>query len=172
MKKQVLIKEGAFLNMIVSAAETFKLETYGILLGYRTETGYTVEYAIPLVTPERSPYHIKPNPRREARIKELISSLQLGVEIIGDFHSHTQLKDVKALPIPSPDDIAGMEEGNVYIIIAINEKERDVEWQHNVDDSISGTLENFHLKMRAFEMRGKRQYRSLKVICPVATGIV
>jgi len=89
---------------------------------------------------------------------EPILSKFVKLQIVGDFHSHTPYGDEKGIPIPSNEDVKGMEKDNLYIIIAINELHTTKSWKENRDGSISGSMGNFFFKILAY-------------FCPDANGI-
>ena len=63
------------------------------------------------------------------------------LQIIGDFHSHTQFGVTKGLPIPSDEDIKEMKDGQVYLMVAINNNEKHLTGDENPrDGAISGSV--------------------------------
>ncbi len=169
-RESVIIKERAFWSMVLSAIEVFHLETLGLLLGMKGEGKYIVEYAIPYQSAQKQKTWVSPNERRASRVKKIISILP--VDVIGDFHSHTEIGKEKATIVPSGDDIADMEKDQIYIIMALNESEKRVEWHNNTDGSISGTLGGYHIRMVAHECYARgRHYRNAEIICPAAVGL-
>jgi hypothetical protein len=169
-RKSVIIKERAFWSMILSAIEVFHLETLGLLLGMRGEDKFIVEYAIPYQSAQKQKTWVSPNERRASRVRKIIDILP--IDVIGDFHSHTEIGETKATVVPSGDDIADMEEEQVYVILALNESEKTVKWHQNQDGSISGTLGGYHIRMIAHELdkRGRR-YKNVEIVCPAAVGL-
>lgn len=170
-RKNVIIKERAFWSMVLSAIEVYNFETLGLLLGIKGEETFIIEYAIPFQTAQKAKTWVSPNERRASRVKKIVHLLP--VDVIGDYHSHTELGDSKALPHPSGEDIADMDEGNVYIILAVNESERTVEWHTNTNGSISGTLGGYHIRITASEYikKGRLHYKHVEIICPSAVGL-
>ncbi|MEO0246536.1 MAG: Mov34/MPN/PAD-1 family protein [candidate division WOR-3 bacterium] len=174
--KRLVIEPPAFLSMIVSTVETYKLENYGLLLGYKLTYGFVVEHAIPIISAKRSVYSVGFNKKRERRVLEIIRNVQMGLEVVGDFHSHTGLKNWPAEPVPSPDDVASMERGKVYIIISVNEsrftKVAFSSWQYIQEGTgLKATLLGLEMVMKAYEYTGDDKVSELRVICPLATGI-
>lgn len=167
--KVAYIKERAFLAMVLSSIEVYKHETLGLLLGYKGGNEFIVEYAIPFQTSIKGYSWVSPKPTISERIKELVKNLP--VQVIGDFHSHTEFGEHKAVPIPSGDDIADMEKGNIYIIVAVNDKEKDEKWGYGKNGEISGTLGDYHLSIAAATLKGSYSYERVKIVCPSATGI-
>jgi proteasome lid subunit RPN8/RPN11 len=169
MEKVVHIKERAFLSIVLSAVEVYKHETIGLLLGYRGIDKFFVEYAIPYQTAVKGYAWAMPPEKATERMTKILKNM--AIDVIGDYHSHTEFGEMKARPIPSGDDIADMIQGRVHIIIAVNDKERKARWHHNRDGSISGTLGNYWLKIASAEAYGNYRYKRVKIICPSATGI-
>ncbi|OQX51515.1 MAG: hypothetical protein B5M53_10975 [Candidatus Cloacimonas sp. 4484_209] len=170
-RKSVIVKERAFWSMVLSAIEVYHLETLGLLLGIKGEDTFIVEYAIPFQTAKKAKTWVSPNEKRASRIKKIVHLLP--IDVIGDYHSHTELGENRAFPRPSGDDIADMEKNNVYLILALNESNKVVEWHSNSDGSISGTLGGYHIRINAHEFVGKRGlgYRGVEIICPSAVGL-
>ena len=167
----IIVKERAFWSMVLSAIEVYHLETLGLLLGLKGEDTFIVEYAIPYQTAHKAKTWVSPNEKRASRLKRIVHLLP--VDVIGDYHSHTELGNSKALPHPSGDDIADMEAGKAYLILAVNECNRTVEWHNNTDGSISGTLGGYHIRITAHEYvkKGWRHYKNMVIICPSAVGL-
>ena len=170
MIKEIVLQAPAFVPMVLSALEVYHMETFGLLLGYRGDRFY-VEQAIPIQTAERSLYWTRPKEERENRIVELSEKLGLGYEILGDYHSHCMLGNSRGIAMPSNEDLATMEEGNLYIIIAVNKAKRKTRWKLLSDGSLGGTLGGYNIKIAAFTPWGNWRYRKLRVLCPIATGI-
>jgi len=167
--KEVHLKERAFLAMILSAVEVYKQETLGLLLGYKGKDIFVVEYAIPYQTAVKGYSWVSPKSRASERMAEILKSMT--IDVIGDFHSHTQWGDFKGEPIPSGEDIGDMELGKVYLIVAVNDKEKDEPWHHKEDGTIVGTLGDYALEIGAHIMVSNYKSKPVKLICPSATGL-
>jgi len=168
-RPKVFLKERAFLSIILSVVEVYKKETLGILLGYGGGNEYIIEYAIPFQTAEKGFTWVEPRERMSDRMLKIVECLP--IDVVGDYHSHTELGESKAKAQPSGVDVASMEKGKIYLIAAVNEKERQEPWNMNEDGSISGTVSDFHIQIGGFSMIGEYKYRRVEVICPAATGI-
>ncbi len=166
---KVYIKERAFLAMIISVVEVYRRETLGLLLGYRGRNSYVLEYAIPSQTAERMYSWSEPRASAVERMSKITKNLT--VEIIGDYHSHTEFRGDKARAIPSGEDIADMQMDHVHIILAVNPNKRRLRWRQNSDGSISGTISDYHIKISAATPISDYKYRRVKIVCPSATGI-
>ncbi len=167
----VYLKERAFLAMILSSVEVYHHETLGVLLGYKGEDSFVVEYAIPYQTALKGLTWVEPRPRRTKRLERILEKMP--VEVIGDYHSHTEIGKSQALPRPSGDDVADMEEGKVHLIVAVNGKQKDRKWRHNRNGGISGTIGRYQLDIGAAVVakKGRWGYKIAKIVCPSATGL-
>ncbi len=169
MKCTVYIKERAFLAMLLSVVEVYRRETLGLLLGYRGENRFFVEYAIPFQTAEKKFSWSAPKASAVSRMTDIIRNMS--IDVIGDYHSHTQFRGEMARAIPSGEDIADMQKGNVHIILAVNPRKKTVRWKENADGSISGTISSYHIRISAATPVGEYKYKRVKIICPSATGL-
>ncbi|HEX3034625.1 MAG TPA: Mov34/MPN/PAD-1 family protein [Thermodesulfobacteriota bacterium] len=161
---KVFLSESAFMGLILSSIEVYKRECLGLLLGYKLEDRFIVEYSITYQSAKRMRNGVSSNHLRHTRIEKVLSRFDR-LELLGDFHSHPQYGLYKGIPQPSPLDINDMKEGKLYMIVAINDNERLVHWGENRDGTISGTLDNFHFKISAYHFDGKRIRRS-QIKCP------
>lgn len=146
---KVFLSEDAFMGLLLSSAEVFKRESLGYLLGYRLEDRFIIEYAFSLQTAKRRRRGVVFHHRDHKKIEPILTKFEK-LQIVGDFHSHTPYGETKGLPVPSPEDIKGMEPDNLYIIIAINNLHKSRHWKENRDGSISGSLGDFFFKISAY----------------------
>ncbi len=168
---KVYLSENAFMGLLLSSAEVFKKESLGYLLGYRLHDRFIVEYAFSLQTARRKRRGVIFHHRDQKKIEPILSKF-VKLQIVGDFHSHTPYGDTKGIPIPSTEDIKGMEKDNLYIIIAINELGTTKPWQENKDGSISGSMGDFFFKISAyFYPSVKNTPRKAFIYCPFPPGL-
>ncbi len=146
---KVYLSENAFMGLLLSSAEVFKKESLGYLLGYRLHDRFIIEYAFSLQSARRKRRGVILHHRDKKKIEPILSKF-VKLQIVGDFHSHTPYGDAKGIPVPSAEDIKGMEKDNLYIIIAINELNSTKIWKENKDGSISGSMGNFFFKISAY----------------------
>ena len=168
---KVYLSENAFMGLLLSSAEVFRNESLGYLLGYRLEDRVIVEYAFGLQTAKRRRRGVMLRNSDQKRIEPILSNFEK-LQIVGDFHSHTQYGEKKGIPIPSPEDIQEMEKDNLYIIVAINEMKRSRPWKENRDGSISGSMGNFFFRISAYLspfVRGAPQ--KAPIFCPFPPGL-
>ena len=166
---RVFLKERAFLSIVLSVIEVYKKESMGLILGFGGGDEFIIEYAIPYQTAEKGFTWVEPRERISERMLKVVE--QLPIDVLGDYHSHTELGDSKAKAHPSGVDIASMEKDKLYLIVAVNEKEKFEPWSMNADGSISGTITDFHIQIAGFYMVSDYKYRRVEIICPSATGI-
>lgn len=168
---KVYLSENAFIDVLLSSAEVYRKECLGFLLGYRLEDRFIVEHAFSFQTANRKHKAVVVHEKNHKKISPILSRLDK-LQIIGDFHSHTQFGSTKGLPIPSEEDIAGMEESQIYLIVAINDNEKTVEWGENRDGTLSGSVGDVFFKISAYFINGKKATKRAKIHCPFPPGFL
>jgi len=168
---KVYLSENAFMGLLLSSAEVFKKESLGYLLGYRLHDRFIIEYAFSLQSARRKRRGVILHHRDKKKIEPILSKF-VKLQIVGDFHSHTPYGDAKGIPVPSSEDIKGMEKDNLYIIIAINELNSTKIWKENKDGSISGSMGNFFFKISAYFYPDVNSIpRRSTIYCPFPPGL-
>lgn len=167
---RVYLSENAFIDILLSSAEVYRKECLGYLLGYRLEDRYIVEHAFSFQTATRKHKTVIVHEKNHRKITPILERFDK-LQIIGDFHSHTQFGSTKGLPVPSEEDIAGMEQGQIYLIIAINNNEKTVGWGENRDGTISGSAGDVFFKISAYFINKKNTKRA-KIHCPFPPGLL
>jgi proteasome lid subunit RPN8/RPN11 len=162
---RVYLSENAFIDLLLSSAEVYKKECLGFLLGYKLEDRFIVEHAYGFQTADRKPKGVVSLDKSHKKIEPIISRLDR-LQIIGDFHSHTQFGPEKGLSSPSPEDIDGMSPDHIYLIIAINNNRKTMTWAENRDGTISGSASDFFFKIAAYYLSVSRAVRKAKIHCP------
>ncbi|MDD2889384.1 MAG: Mov34/MPN/PAD-1 family protein [bacterium] len=165
----VLIQERALLSMVLSCIEVYHHEALGLLLGHIGIDKYIVEYAIPYQTAMKGYSWVAPKSNAADRMNKILKCLPLS--LIGDYHSHTQWKTLRGEPTPSGDDIADMECGRVYIIMAINDKVKPEPWRITENGFITGTLNEYKIDIGAYTCPADYNSKPVKIICPSALGL-
>jgi len=166
---RVYLCENAFIDLLLSSAEVYKSECLGFLLGYKLEDRFIVEHAFSFQTASRKLKGVISHDRRHKQIEPILARLDR-LQIIGDFHSHTQFGEHKGLPNPSQEDIDGMKAHHIYLIVAINNNEKTKPWTENRDSTISGSVDNFFFKISAYFLNGGASVRKAKIHCPFPPG--
>jgi proteasome lid subunit RPN8/RPN11 len=146
---QVYLNENVFMGMVLSCVEVFKKECFGLLLGYRTPEKYIVEHAIPYQTVRRGHNWAELRSDKWKVIQEILRNFPK-LDVLGDFHSHTMYRDIKAQVSLSRDDIEYMDPDDLQIVLAVNENKRSREWSLNSDRTISGSIDKFYFKIAAY----------------------
>jgi len=162
---RVYLSENAFIDLLLSSAEVYKKECLGFLLGFKLEDRFIVEHAFSLQTADRKPKGVVSLDRSHKQILPILERLDR-LQIVGDFHSHTQFGPKKGLPLPSQEDIDGMSADHVYLIIAINNNRKTMIWSENRDGTVSGSVGNFFFKIAAYYLAGPSSLRKVKIHCP------
>jgi len=167
------VSQNAFWGLLISAAEVYKRECFGLLIGYRVRRGrqemYIVEHALPYQTAGRRHKGVVSNPRAHKRIERFLSSIPQ-LSVIGDFHSHTMWGYSRAASNPSDTDLEGMVPHQVYIIVSVNDRLRVVPWNYNDDGSLSGTTSEHHFRLTAYAVTAEGEQRRMPILCPYAIG--
>jgi proteasome lid subunit RPN8/RPN11 len=166
---RVYLSETAFMDLLLSAAEVFKKECLGYLLGYRLEDRFIVEHAFSLQSASRQRRGVDLSVANKRKIEPILEKFHR-VQIIGDFHSHTPYGESRGLPVQSAEDVAEMKPGNIYFIVAINNRPKAVPWKENRDGTISGSVERFFFKISAYYLNGTGEPRKSKIHCPFPPG--
>ncbi len=162
---QVFINEAAFWGLLVSAIEVYKKESYGLLLGHRDGEMFMVVNAIACQKAERHATWVKARDRAYSRIVNFFENLP-NLYIVGDFHSHPQHNTAL-----SEDDLYGMRPDHVYVVIEIKDKAKDKYWSYNEDGTLSGTTDNWFIKIAAYYIDPEtNKHRMADVLCPFAIG--
>lgn len=162
---RVYLSENAFIDLLLSSAEVYKKECLGFLLGYKLEDRFIVEHAFSFQTADRKPKGVVSLDRSHKKIEPIIKRLDR-LQIVGDFHSHTQFGLEKGLPSPSQEDIDGMSPSHIYLIIAINNNRKTMVWAENRDGTVSGSVSSFFFKIAAYYLSGRSSVRKAKIHCP------
>ncbi|MBI4698440.1 MAG: Mov34/MPN/PAD-1 family protein [Nitrospirae bacterium] len=168
---KVFLSEDAFMDLLLSSAEVFKKESLGFLLGYCLEDRFIIEHAFSLQTAKRKRRGVLFDHKDHKKIEPILSKFEK-LQIVGDFHSHTPYGEARGIPIPSPEDIKGMEVENLYIIVAINDLQQSRSWRENRDGSISGSVGDFFFKISAYFYPGVNSTpKRARIYCPFPPGL-
>lgn len=167
------ISQNAFWGLLISAVEVYKKECFGLLIGYRDRKGdqemYIVEHAIPYQSAGRRHKGVVSNPRAHRRIERFLRNMP-HLSVVGDFHSHTMWGYSRAASHPSPTDLEGMEPENVYVIVSVNDRLREVPFNYNDDSSLSGTTDEHYFRLTAYTVTATGEPRRTPILCPYAIG--
>jgi proteasome lid subunit RPN8/RPN11 len=169
-KVRAYLTEDAFWGVVVAAVETFRKECFGLLLGHPAEDRFIVERAVVHQMASRHTSWFRPNPRAHGRMEKVLGHIG-HLSVVGDFHSHPASHGEKGGYEPSPKDIERMERGQVYVIAEVNDKEKGQAWRYNSDGTLSGTIDEFYVKLSAWKRNDRNGKASIiPVECPFALG--
>ena len=166
---RVYISENAFVAMLLSSAEVYKKECLGFLLGYRLEARFIIGNAFGFQAADRRHNGVVYSDAQKRKIDPILEKFDK-LQIIGDFHSHTQFGTNRGIPCPSREDIDSMAQEHIYLIVAINNNRKTLSWAENRDSTISGTVDNFFFKISAYFLNGNASVRKAKIHCPFPPG--
>jgi proteasome lid subunit RPN8/RPN11 len=152
---QVYLNENVFMGMVLAAVEVYKRECFGLLLGYRMPGKYVVEHAIPYQTARRGHSWAELRSDKWKVLQEILRNFPK-LDVLGDYHSHTMYRDVKAQVSLSKDDIEYMDPNDLQIVIAVNQNKRSRDWSLNSDRTISGSIDKFYFKIAAYYFANRR----------------
>ena len=170
MSTEIFLSDKAFMSIILSTVEVYHYECLGVLLGYKTTGLIVIEYAIPFQSARRKPSEVEPNWRRELKVLEILPEL-VQLEKLGYFHSHPQWGKRKGRAELSEEDIDSMEEGDLELVISINDTNRRINWRESKEGRLYGTLGNYLINIAGFYIRKKdSEIMQYRVICPYAVG--
>ena len=169
MSTEIFLSDKAFLSIILSSVEVYKKECLGVLLGYRTHGRVIVKYAIPFQTAERTYSEVEPNWRREAKVLEILPNL-IQLEKLGYFHSHPQWGRQKGRAELSEGDIDSMEEGEIELVVAINDARGKMPWGES-NKRLFGTLGGYRIDIAGYYIRtSDGEIMQYRILCPYAVG--
>jgi proteasome lid subunit RPN8/RPN11 len=160
----------AYTGMVLAALESFSKECYGLLLGQRTRDALVVQYAIPYQTADRHSSWVQRNESAHRRMEKFLSNLT-HLDLIGDFHSHTQRGDHRAMCRLSREDRDSMSPNEVCIILAVSHRHNYQPWRLNRDGSLSGTIEDHFIKLGAWYRGNNSDQQRTPLRCPLAIGL-
>jgi hypothetical protein len=169
VETEIFLSDKAFMGIILSSVEVYKNECHGALLGFQTRGRIIVEYAIPFQSAKRRFSEVKPNWRRELKVIEILPKL-IHLQKLGYFHSHPQYGGKRGSPELSGQDSEYMGEGELEIVVAINDAGKTIRWAES-RKMLSGTLGEYSIVLAGFYKRRRdgeiQQYR---IVCPYAVG--
>jgi len=161
----VIIRNTAFVNMVVSTLEVYKKEAYGVLIGKRQGKDYVIRHAMAYQSAKRHYDWAVMDPARRNRM-DLLLKCMLRYRFIGDYHSHIDWPEHL-----SDADKKEMREESIplSLLIFVKDAVRRVRWRYlESDRSLTGTIaDRYYVKVYAFEYDpATNRIRKLRVRCP------
>jgi proteasome lid subunit RPN8/RPN11 len=166
---EVYMAEGAFLGVLLATVETYNRECMGLLIGVHRHNGDVgVQHALPYQIATRTNFEVTPSATASRRMENVLKDFT-HVELVGDFHSHPAGRKYKSSIHLSPIDRAYMAPGKLKMIVEIHRRRRAVRWRYNRDGTISGTLDDFFMKLAAWHLDEEGGHVRLATLrCPFA----
>lgn len=167
---EVFLEKEAFLGLLLSAIETYKKECFGSLLGYITGKRILIELTIPTQVAERKFSTVEPDWKRLAQSKKIMSQ-HTAYSHLGYFHSHPQFGKKRYDTKQSEKDIDSMENSELEIIIAINNKLRSQRW-NIVRKELRGSVGDYSIRIAAYYRNNDGEIIKYPISCSFATGLI
>ncbi len=77
----------------------------------------------------------------------------------------------RAASHPSDTDRESMHADNVYVIVSVNDRLREVPWKYNDDGSLSGTTDDHHFRLTAYAVQADESSKTRSHPVPVRSGL-
>lgn len=160
---RLLLSESAFLSMIVSAAEVYKRECYGFLLGHASGSCFRVHSAIALQDAERNYTSVTFIQSKAHQLYEGLHDIEvINAKVCGEFHSHAQYGDAKPrLALSSADKDSDLP---TQIIMTVRDASRRQPWATR-RGILSGTLGDKLIRMKAY-FNDNGNFRVIQILAP------
>jgi hypothetical protein len=165
---EIYLAEGAFLGVLLATVETYNHECMGLLIGVHRHNGnVAVHHALPYQVATRTNFEVTPSATASRRMEKVLRDFT-HVELVGDFHSHPAGRKKATIHLSSLDK-SYLTPDKLKMIVEIHRRERAVRWRYNRDGTISGTLDDFFLKLAVWHLDEERgQARLATLRCPFA----
>lgn len=143
---QVVIRNPALINMLVSSIEVYKKDALGILLGIKKGKTYYIRYAINFQKVKRSYESIEIDDRTQKRINSLLNNVSK-YSLVGDFHSHpggpcklsnTDKKDMKETAT------------DVSVLVVVEKGKKPKQWKYS-NKQLQGSVDGYFVTFQAYE---------------------
>jgi len=167
---KIYVLENAFWNLLLSSVEVYPKECLGLVIGALNDDVSVIHHAVTFQTANRRRRDVEfPRHSVHRNVRSLLEEFLPHQRIVGDFHSHTTARADKL----SPEDLATMEEGQVYVIIEVNKKRKSVPWRYNSTQTLlSGTTRQFFFRIAAwYKAPDDKRFRLAQLICQVSPGL-
>jgi hypothetical protein len=148
-RHKVYLDANAFLGIVLSGVETYRKECYGALLGYSRRGSTVVQGVQAYQTARRTRRGVEVPEHRRQLLGTILRSMP-EQHYLGEFHSHVDWSDDAATTRLSEEDMFGVQDREIQVLIALRPKRAARRWRHNNDGSLSGATGPFHVKLRAF----------------------
>jgi proteasome lid subunit RPN8/RPN11 len=164
----IYLSENAFVGLVVSTIEVYRKECFGVLLGQSTPGRVLVDFVVPYQTANRKYREVHVDLLRSQRVEEAVRTTSRW-ECLGDYHSHPMYGTARATTTLSAIDRKFLKDGNVAIVVAINDSARKQRWSYVMGGGLSGGVNGYNIRIAGY-------YKTHGVIarapihCPYAIG--
>jgi len=166
---KAILRKIALMNMILSATETYKHETLGLIFGRLAKDSIDIINAIPYQTAKR-----KFNEVEDSKKSKILQKFMKN-KLLGDFHSHSDFKSGMHAEL-SDQDVRDMKKGTTSLVVGVKKikyKRKTAASNRRGDGKgISFSLNGYRYQVRCYykmksgfvkELRvSDRNFRSLK----------
>ncbi len=163
-KSNVTLSREAFIIMVISAIETYKKETFGLLVGSAHKKHYMIRHAIPHQKAQRAYEFVNIKARDVNRINAALGCMTDQL-LVGDYHAHPEGPEHL-----SPFDKEEFKKSGtpLAVIVIVKKTMRRHKWRRNEDMSISGSIGKvWWIKIHAYEYDKKLdRIHGIKIVCP------
>ncbi len=146
---RVFLDEPAFITLVCAAAEAYRRECYGVLLGCTYRARCYIHTAYAYQTARRRPKSVELLESRRRVLRQALKAFPR-YEFIGEFHSHPGYGSEHGDTSISTEDLVGMRVGELELVVAIHRRSYSMAWHYCTDGSLSGAAGGHLIKMRAY----------------------
>ena len=168
MDMEIYLSENAFVGLLVSTIEVYRKECFGVLLGQNTPDRVLVDFVVPYQTAYRKFREVHVDLMRSQRVEQAVRTTSRW-ECVGDYHSHPMYGTVRATTTLSKEDRMFFKDGNVAIVVAINDSGRQQRWLYVQGGGVSGTINGYNIRIAGYHKANGTVERA-PIHCPYAIG--
>ena len=168
MAMDIYLSENAFVGLLVSTIEVYRKECFGVLLGQITPERVLVDFVVPYQTANRKFREVHVDLMRSQRVEQAVRTTSRW-ECVGDYHSHPMYGTVRATTTLSAVDRKFFKEGNVAIVVAINDTARQRRWNYVQGGGVSGSINGYNIRIAGYNKVNGGIERA-PIHCPYAIG--
>ncbi len=162
------LSENAFVGLLVSTIEVYRKECFGVLLGQATADRVLVDFVVPYQTANRKFREVHVDLMRSQRVEEAVRGTSRW-ECVGDYHSHPMYGTARATTTLSAVDRKFFKDGNIAIVVAINDSARQQRWSYVRGGGVSGSINGYNIRIAGYH-RASGTIERAPVHCPYAIG--
>lgn len=165
---ELYLSENAFVGLLVSTIEVYRKECFGVLLGQSMSERILVDFVVPYQTANRKFREVHVDLMRSQRVAEAVRSTSRW-ECVGDYHSHPMYGTIRATTTLSKVDRSFFKDGNVAIVVAINDSARQQRWNYVQGGGVSGSINGYNIRIAGYHKSNGTIERA-PIHCPYAIG--